>query len=145
MSQITRPSVLGLRSPREEVEGLVYFGRMLDKLRLEQAGELPKDYHENLGKGFDGACCDFLGVPYAKLRERVRQGGSDQEIFKWCLSHGKARDPADRMVWNAYLSKRGWRDDLTDRLVFRKQEAGWGHRDEIQTFFDYLDADEGRV
>jgi len=118
---------------------------MVDKLRLEQAGKLPQAYHENLGKGFDGACCDFLGVPYAKLRERVRQGGSDREILQWCQSHGKVRDPSDRTVWNAYLSKKGWRDDLTDRLVFRKQEAGWGDRDEIQTFFDYIDADEGRV
>jgi len=37
-----------------------------------------------------------------------------------------------------------WRDDLADRLVFRKKEAGWDDRTEIQTFFDYIDADEGR-
>jgi hypothetical protein len=29
--------------------------------------------------------------------------------------------------------------------VFRKKEAGWDGRAEIQTFFDYIDADEGRV
>jgi gluconokinase len=52
---------------------------------------------------------------------------------------------ADRTVWSAYLGKRGWRDDLSDRLVFRKKEAGWSGREEIQTFFDYIDADEGRA
>jgi len=126
------------------VEGLVYFGRMVDKLRLELAGKLPKDYHENMGKGFDASCCEFLGVPYDKLRERVRKGGSDRELLDWCQSHGKKRDAGDRTVWNSYLSKRGWRDDLADRLVFRKKEAGWDGRAEIQTFFDYIDADEGR-
>jgi len=145
MSTPSRQPIPGLRSPREEVEGLVYFGRMVDKIRLEQAGKLPPDYQENLGKGFDGACCDFLGVAYAKLRDRVRQGGSDRELLEWCQNHGKKRDAADRMIWSAFLGKRGWRDDLSDRLVFRKKEAGWSGREEIQTFFDYIDADEGRA
>ena len=144
MRQSSRPPVPGLRSPREEVEGLVYFGRMVDKLRLEQAGKLPKDYHENLGKGFDASCCEFLGVAYGKLRERVRQGGSDRELLEWCQAQGRKREAGDRAVWNAYLSKRGWRDDLADRLEFRKKEAGWEGRNEMQTFFDYIDADEGR-
>ena len=145
MSQGSRQPVPGLRSPRIEVEGLVYFGRMVDKLRLELAGKLPKDYHENMGKGFDASCCEFLGVSYDNLRQRVREGGSDRELLDWCQSHGKKREPGDRAVWNAYLAKRGWRDDLADRLVFRKKEAGWEGRVEIQTFFDYIDADEGRV
>ena len=145
MSAPSRQPIPGLRSPREEVEGLVYFGRMVDKIRLEQAGKLPPGYQENLGKGFDGACCDFLGVAYAKLRDRVRQGGSDRELLEWCQNHGKKRDAADRMIWSAFLGKRGWRDDLSDRLVFRKKEAGWSGREEIQTFFDYIDTDEGRA
>lgn len=145
MKHGSRQPVPGLRSPREEVEGLVYFGRMVDKLRLEQAGKLPKDYHENMGKGFDAACCEFLGVSYEKLRERVRQGGSDPELLEWCQVQGRKRDAADMAVWSAYLSKRGWRDDLSSRLVFRKEEAGWENRAEIQTFFDYIEADEGRA
>ncbi|NBS87162.1 MAG: DUF5069 domain-containing protein, partial [Verrucomicrobia bacterium] len=32
-----------------------------------------------------------------------------------------------------------------DRLLFRKKEAGWEARKEIETFFDYIDADEGRL
>ena len=84
-------------------------------------------------------------MKYEHLRERVRQGGSDQELLVWCEERGKKRSGLERMIWNAYLGKRGWRDDLSDRLEFRKREAGWGHRNEIQTFFDYLDADEGRA
>ena len=144
MSEKTRKPVPGLRSPRETVGGLVYFGRMVDKLRLEQAGKLPADYHENLGKGFDASCCDFLEVNYERLRARVRGGGSDQELLAWCEEQGKKRSEVERRIWNAYLSKRGWRDDLSERLIFRKKEAGWQEREDIQTFFDYLDADEGR-
>ena len=143
MSGVRNP-VPGMRSPREMVDGLVYFGRMLDKIRLEKAGQLPADYRENLGQGFDKACCEFLDVGYEKLRERVRQGGTDGEILEWCGGQGRARDAEERKIWSVYLSKRGWRDEMSDRLVFRKKEAGWEGREEIQTFFDYIDADEGR-
>jgi len=139
-----RKTIEGLRSPRVEVGGLVYFGRMVDKVRLEQAGRLPEDYQANLGEGFDKACCDFLGVSYEKLRARVREGGTDEEILDWCGKVGRARDREEKRIWGAYLSKRGWRDEMADRLIFRKKEAGWEKRDEIQTFFDYIDADEGK-
>ena len=145
MSVGGRNPVPGLRSPREEVEGLVYFGRMVDKIRLEQGGTLPGEYRENLGKSFDAACCLFLGIGYPDLRERVRAGGSDEELLAWCEAKGRRRDAGERTVWNEYLRKRGWRDDLAERLVFRKKEAGWEGRNEIQTFFDYIDADEGRA
>ncbi|NBS88275.1 MAG: DUF5069 domain-containing protein, partial [Verrucomicrobia bacterium] len=138
-----RKAVEGLRGPQEGVEGLVYFGRMVDKVRLEQTGKLPEDYRANLGEGFDKACCEFLGVGYGKLKERVRQGGTDEEILKWCGKTGRARDPEEKRIWGAYLAKRGWRDEMSDRLIFRKKEAGWEKRDGIQTFFDYIDADEG--
>ena len=43
------------------------------------------------------------------------------------------------------MSTRGFRDDLAERLAQRKEESGFGHRDDILTFMDYIDADEGRM
>jgi len=37
--------VPGLRSAYDEVGGIVYFGRMLDKIRLKARGALPADYN----------------------------------------------------------------------------------------------------
>ena len=34
----------GLRHSAEQVEGLVFLGRMLDKIRLHAQGKLPPDY-----------------------------------------------------------------------------------------------------
>ena len=46
------PNVSGLRSPYNRVGRLVYFGRMLDKVRLQAAGRLPLDENgANIGKG----------------------------------------------------------------------------------------------
>jgi len=57
------PYVPGLRSPYDKVGRLVYFGRMLDKIRLHAIGKLPPDYQSDLGddqpKLNDGRCCRF--------------------------------------------------------------------------------------
>ncbi len=70
------PNVPGLRSPYVKVGRLVYFGRMLDKIRLHAAQTLPAgDYAANLGKGFDGRCCNFLRIKYDDLKARTLAGG----------------------------------------------------------------------
>ena len=134
--------VPGLRSPHEPVGGLVYFGRMLDKIRLHAAGKLPADYHENLGKGFDGRCCSFLHVAYDAVVTRVKQGGADEEILQWCFAGGRKPTAEETEIWNDYMRKRGWRDPASKRLAERLKESGFSNRTDIQTFFDYIDADE---
>ena len=137
-------NVPNLRSCHDTVGGIVYFGRMLDKIRLHAQGKLPADYHENLGKGFDGRCCSFLHVNYDGIVARVKQGGTDEEILRWCFAHGRKPTDEEIEIWNDYMRKRGWRDSSSKRLVERLKESGLSHRTDIETFFDYIDADEGR-
>ena len=133
----------GLRSPHEMVGGIVYVGRMLDKIRLHALGKLPADYHKSLGGGFDARCCAFLGVKYEDVAVRVKLGGEDADMLEWCFTNGRKPSPDEIEVWNSYLRKRGWRDDASQRLAERKKEYGISDRDDVQTFFDLLDIDEG--
>ena len=133
-----------VRSPGAKVEGLVYFGRMLDKIRVHAKGELPIEYQPNLGRGFDGACLDLLRVDYDSLVWRVREGGSDQDILYWCFSRGRRPADSEIHIWNEYMRKRGWNDELSETLTRRKKEAGMAGRSEIRTMFEFIDADEGR-
>lgn len=136
--------VENLRSPHVPTGGIVYFARMIDKLRLHAAGRLPEDYRANLGGGFDEYCCKFLWIDYAALTERVRLGGTDDEILDWVCQQGRRPDALEIKIWNDFLRKRGWNDDATERLVMRKKESGFTGRDDIQTLFDYIDLDEER-
>src|SRR5829696_3059352 len=66
------PTIIpGLRSPSYPVGGLVYFGRMLDKMRLAAAGKLPEGWQPMRGtaikNSFDDRCCKFLRIDYAAL------------------------------------------------------------------------------
>jgi gluconokinase len=130
----------GLRHSAEQVDGLVFFGRMLDKIRLHSQGRLPADY--NRGTGFDGRVCRFLHVEYPPLVERVLAGGSDEEILAWCFAHGRKPNEEEIFIFNAFLTKRGWNDDGSAELVRMKRERGFADREDIQTFFDFHKADE---
>ena len=135
---------LSLRSCVEKVEHLVYFGRMLDKIRAHDRGELPEDYVPNLGKGFDGRCVRFLGLEYEDLVARVKQGGTDEEILDWAFVAGREPSEEEIEIWNEFMRKCGWNDDVTEVVERRKKESGFADRDDIQTMFNYIDADEGR-
>lgn len=138
--------VPGLRSPHEKVGGIVYFGRVLDKIRLQAAGRLPAGY--NLGSDdwwfYDARCMRFLGVAYGALRERVLRGDSDEELLDWCFREGRKPNEEEIEIWNAFMAKRGWRDDASGGLEEVKRESGFAERDDIKTWFDLFDADESR-
>jgi gluconokinase len=131
-------------SPYVRIEGIVYFPRMLDKIRLHAAGELREDLHANLGKGFDERCCDFLQVDYDALAAKVRAGLSDREALDWCFAQGFRPSDEQIEVWSSFMSKRGWNDEVAAKLAERVAESGFQDRDDILVMFDYLDADEGR-
>jgi uncharacterized protein DUF5069 len=135
------------KSPKEMTKGMMYFPRMLDKIRLHGRGELHEDYHKNLGtpQTADSTCCNFLRVHYRDLRERVLQGGTDEEILEWCFEKGRRLNEGDLFVWNGFASKLGWRDSATPLLEARKREYGIADRADIVTIPDLIDFDEGRL
>jgi hypothetical protein len=148
------PHIPGLRSPYARVGRLVYFGRMLDKIRLHARGALPADYVENLGEVkptvFDSRMCRFLRVPYVEIRDEVlaNLSANDADLLAWTEARAVAAGHAPRTdeeceIFNAFLMKRGWRDAgaaiLAQRIAESKLEG-----QPIETMFDYLDADEGR-
>ncbi|RRJ96134.1 DUF5069 domain-containing protein [Opitutaceae bacterium TAV4] len=145
------PIIAGLRSPYHKVGRLVYFGRMIDKIRLHAAGRLPEEYWGNLGDArpglFDARCCRFLGVSYADLKARALAADAkpetDEALLAWCHEQGARRSDEDCEVWNGFMEKRGWRDDLTTVVRQRVRESGLEGKP-VATMFDYLDFDEGR-
>lgn len=117
---------------------------MVDKIRQQAAGTLHPELLENLGKGFDKRCVDFLRVSYMELSAFVNTGASDEEALEWAYANGHRASEEEIEVWNGFMSKRGWKDAGTPVLVRRKKESGLESRDDIETMFDYLDVDEGR-
>lgn len=141
------PHVPGLRSVYTKVGRLIYFGRMLDKIRLHSAGRLPADYVGNLGDTqfytLDGRCCRFLGIKYDDLRARTLAGGTDEELLAWAHAHGTSRTDEECHMWNRFILKLGWRDERTAVLPQRIRDSGLEGKP-IETIIDHIEYDEGR-
>ena len=137
----------GLRSPSEQIHGLVYFGRMLDKIRLAAAGKLPEGWEMSRGAkngSFDSRCCEFLQLDYTALEAETLKGGGDEALLAWAYAHGRKPSEAEIEVWNTFMIKRGWRDDATERVHIRLAEIGLPPST-VETMFEFIDIDEGRV
>ena len=132
------------RSTLDETDGLRYFPRLLDKIRLHAAGKLDPEYHENLGRGADRRLVKFLRVEYDKLRERVLQGGTDVEVLEWCYGNGHHLHKNDIEIWNGFISKLGWNDFASPVLDEEKQKCGAAERGDISTICDLIDFEEKR-
>jgi hypothetical protein len=140
------PHVPGLRSPYDKsVGGLHHFGRMLDKIRLMLAGQLPEDFHRNYGfsLGLDGQLCGFLNVAFADVEARVKEGGTDAEVAEWVFARGLRPNRTQTMVWNEHSRKYGWNDRASAYLQNLKKDAGAEHLLQV-TSFDLIELSEGR-
>lgn len=140
-------NIPGLRSPSDQVNGLVYFGRMLDKIRLAATGKLPEGWQPMRGfvkGGFDWRCCVFLGIDYTALEVGTLKGGSDEALLAWAFAQGRTPSEEEIEVWNAFMLKRGWRDAGTQRLNERLAEIGLPPGT-VLTMFEFIDLDEGRL
>jgi Domain of unknown function (DUF5069) len=135
-----------IRSPRFTTGGLFCFARILDKIRLNAEGKLPEGY--NLGvmpnnRTFDDRVCCFLQIDFQALSQRTLAGGTDEEILEWCFQNGQRPSEEQLFVFNSFISKRGWRDGpASESLQKQKEAAGFGQRDDIQTYFDLIEAEE---
>ena len=135
----------GLKSCYEKTRGIFYFPRMCSKIRLHAGGQLPADYHDLLGKGFDGRTCRYLGVRYEDVKTAVLSGKSDEEVLEWCFANGRRLDDEQILIFNSFMSKRGWHDDESAEFIPSMiKEYGFKDDGSVQTDFDLIEMDEGR-
>jgi hypothetical protein len=142
MSNIIYP-----RSPRETMDGWPHLPRYIDKIRLHLAGKLHADYQPNYGtKGFDKGWLDAAGVTHEQMVEVVKNSITDGEVCDWVKKHVK-KSPADKAALLQNMLNYPAPDDAEGiaRLKMRKEQAGLAHRDDIQNFVDFIDADEKRL
>ena len=119
--------------------------RLIDKIRLEKAGKLHPDYQPNFCKGFDGRWLEAAGVDAQKFIEVVRNSVTDGEVCDWVQKNVKQPDSVKAAHRERMLNYPKKDDaEMQARLKARKEAAGMANRDDIQTFVDFIDADEKR-
>lgn len=137
--------IKGIKGCYEKTRGMFYFARMCSKIRLHAQGALPEDYFEMLGNGFDGRTCRYLSVRYEDVKRLVLAGKTDEEALDWCFETGRRLTAEQVLIYNSFMSKRGWRDDETDGFIPDMiAKYGLNNDGSVITDFDLIEMDEGR-
>ncbi|MBI1842885.1 MAG: DUF5069 domain-containing protein [Verrucomicrobia bacterium] len=134
------------RSPRETMSGWPYLPRFVDKVRLHLAGKLHPDYQPNFcQRGFDAAWLKAAGLTAEQFIDVVRNAITDGQVADWVAKNVKVA-PEEKRAFERFLVQHGREEDASLRAVLktRKENAGLAHRDDIQSFVDFIDADEKR-
>src|SRR3954464_15604667 len=96
--------IYGTKGAYEKTGGMFYFARMCSKIRLHAAGQLPAEYHDMLGAGFDGRTCRYLSVPYDAVKRQVLAGLSDEAVLEWCMESTGRRLTAEQiLIYNSFM------------------------------------------
>jgi hypothetical protein len=127
-----------------QATGLLHLPRFIAKIRKDLRGELPASYQRNYCRGFDRFLCLHLGVDPEDLITIVRECGEDPaELDRRLLD----LFPEDHRVarWNRELVQKGMSEMGREALQQAKDKMGAGHREDLLSFADMIDFDEGRI
>ena len=126
--------------------GWIHLPRFIDKIRLHLAGKLHADYQPNLCKGFDGLWLETAGVKAEEFMEVVRNSITAGQVCDWVRLNVRKPDSVKTAHRERMLNYPRKDDpEMQARLKMRKEQAGLAGRDDIQSFVDFIDADEKRL
>lgn len=131
------------RSPREVMCGWVHLPRYIDKIRLHLAGKLHPDYLPNFGKGYDGFWLKVAGRTHEEMVNVVKSSITDGEVCDWVRANVR-KSEAEKQLHREKMLRLPTRPDLRELFLSEREELGLRHRDDLKTFVDLIDADEGR-
>lgn len=123
--------------------GLMHLPRFLEKIRKHLCNELPGSYQRNFTKGFDGFLCLHLGIKPGQVMEIVQTNSDDEGIENALFSIF----PEELRVheWNRKLCQMGMSEMGREKLDEVKKDMGVSDRDDLMSFADLIDYDEGRI
>ena len=129
------------RSVHTQLGNLVTLPRMLDKCRATIAGN-NGEYHFNCP--LDQRLLSFLQIDAEAFKAEVEKGKDDSEMLNWVQENSpRALDFIEATTWSKAQRERvpegnESRTFMNDLIA----EAGGANREDIQTWFDYLDFDD---
>ena len=86
------------------------------------------------------------GLSAEQFIEAVKSTITDGEVCDWVMKNVRKTDAEKNAHRDAILNYGKDGDEaLMARMKLRKEQAGLAHRDDIQTFVDFIDADEKRI
>ena len=86
----------------------------------------------------------FTGIDAEALKAELAKGKGDGEILAWIQENApKKREPWEIQQWSAYMNERGPDSDPeTSEFFYTAVHRNGPQREDIKTWFDFLDLDD---
>ncbi|MGH7708240.1 MAG: DUF5069 domain-containing protein [Vulcanimicrobiaceae bacterium] len=123
------------RSPREQLAGLYFLARTIDKARAHLAGTLGP---YKISPGISAYLFEWLGFSEADFIEVVREAPDDEAVVAWVRAHS---DPGGYGEINMRLETRGIRDAAHREAVLPAYPLLRDHPD-LTNWFAILELDD---
>lgn len=124
--------------------GLLHLPRFIAKIRKHLKDELPASYQRNFCRGFDRFLCLHLGIEPEAVIRLVEETGTDEALLNRKLL--ELFPPELRVAkWNRELVQKGMSEMGREALQQAKEKMGAGERQDLLSFADMIDFDEGRI
>jgi len=119
----------------------VILARILDKGRAELAGTNGEYRYAN---PIDQHWFRFTGIEPEALKAQLAEGKGDGEVLNWIEENAPLkRQPWEIQQWSAWQNERGPDGDVETLEFFAGRIAPLSRdRDDVRTWFDYLDLDD---
>ena len=127
------------RSPYDMIAGIVMMPRTLDKCKAYNAGTLG-EYHYNCP--LDKVLFQFLDVTSNEFAEVVEELENDEKIEEWIRERLEDKSQKEKDQFNNEL-RHSIPEDL-DKKKWIESEKKRLRKNNYFSFFDNIDADEGR-
>ncbi|HVA36094.1 MAG TPA: DUF5069 domain-containing protein [Candidatus Dormibacteraeota bacterium] len=101
------------RPPRQQLDGLTFLPRTIDKLRASLSGGNLGEYQI---RGFTASLLQTLGVDEEAIRGAVAAAQSDEDVARWLREHA---DVSKYGEWNATIEASAVNDENRERLQKR--------------------------
>ena len=132
------------RSPYEKLGGYVHLPRLIDKARLHRKGLLNGYNYKTVG--FDKHLLAFLKLNGDAFEDVANTLDDDGAILDWVQKNGVRHSPELIEEWNeAMISRHPDTAVKKARFLHFLREAGGEARNDIRTYFDLIEFDEGRM
>jgi hypothetical protein len=129
------------RSPYDELGGITFLPRSIDKMRAYIAGTVGA---YNAKSGYSVELFKLFGVTADEFEQIVREHPTDEGVLNALLTR-KRLSQEEIEEWNRRSINRMPADEAGWARHWRMlEDAGYGHRRDIVTMYDRLDLDDGR-
>jgi hypothetical protein len=131
------------RSGREQLNGISFLPRAIDKMRAHVNGTAGE---YNALRGMSNRVFELFGVTPEQFEQAVRENPTDEGVLRWLQQHGSKKPNQQEIeAYNQTMERNAPQND-EGKARFRAalEKMGHGHRTDVTTYLDQQDLDEGR-